>query len=114
MKVADRYIKLVEWPEEDQCYAGSSPGFIGSCCHESDDAKVYKQLCGIVNEWMDIHQKENFLCQNHLRTNHFQGNLLFVQEKIFIKLLLFKAALSGEYLNKTCTDLLRSSIVRKD
>ena len=39
MKVADQYIKLVEWSEEDQCYVGSSPGFIGPCCHGKDEAK---------------------------------------------------------------------------
>ncbi len=28
MKDSARYIKIVEWSEEDQCYVGSSPGSI--------------------------------------------------------------------------------------
>ena len=37
---------------------GLSPGFIGPCCHGKDEAKVYKQLCRIVEEWVDIYEKE--------------------------------------------------------
>jgi len=28
MKESARYVKIVEWSEEDQCYVGSSPGLI--------------------------------------------------------------------------------------
>lgn len=33
MKERDRYIKIVGWSDEDQCYIGSVPGWIGKCCH---------------------------------------------------------------------------------
>jgi len=59
MKIADQYIKLVEWSEEDQCYVGSSLELIGPCGHGQDETKVYKQLCGIVEEWAEIHQQES-------------------------------------------------------
>ncbi len=39
-----RYIKLVEWSEEDQCFVGQCPGVIGPCCHGSDEIEVYRQL----------------------------------------------------------------------
>lgn len=26
MKKSDRYLKIVEWSEEDQCYVGTCPG----------------------------------------------------------------------------------------
>jgi predicted RNase H-like HicB family nuclease len=58
MKVADQSIKLDEWSEEYQCYVGSSPDFIGPCCHGNDETKVYKQLCRIIDEWVDIYQNE--------------------------------------------------------
>ena len=28
MKESARYVKIVEWSEEDQCYVGSSPGLL--------------------------------------------------------------------------------------
>ena len=51
MKERDRYLKIVEWSEEDQCYIGSVPGWIGKCCHGDNEEKVYrKKLCQIVDE----------------------------------------------------------------
>jgi predicted RNase H-like HicB family nuclease len=49
-----RYIKLVEWSEEDQCYVGQCPGVVGPCCHGDDEAAVYAELCEIVDEWLEI------------------------------------------------------------
>ncbi len=34
MKKGDRYLKIVEWSEDDQCYVGSIPGWIGSFNYE--------------------------------------------------------------------------------
>ena len=30
MKDSARYVKIVEWSDEDHCYVGSSPGLVGS------------------------------------------------------------------------------------
>ncbi len=53
MNDSARYIKIVEWSEEDQCFVGQCPGLIGPCCHGEDEAEVYTQLCRIVEEWLD-------------------------------------------------------------
>ncbi|MEX2175650.1 MAG: hypothetical protein WD872_14900 [Pirellulaceae bacterium] len=52
MSDSAHYIKIVEWSDEDQCFVGQCPGVIGPCCHGDDEAKVYAQLCGIVEEWL--------------------------------------------------------------
>ena len=52
MNQSARYIKLVEWSDEDQCFVGQCPGIIGPCCHGDDEAEVYAQLCEIVEEWL--------------------------------------------------------------
>ena len=44
MKERNRYLKIVEWSEEDQCYIGSVPGWIGKCCHGDNEEKVYQKL----------------------------------------------------------------------
>jgi hypothetical protein len=51
---ASRYVKVVEWSEEDGAFVGQCPGIIGPCCHGSDGVEVYRQLCEIVEEWMEI------------------------------------------------------------
>ena len=47
-----KYLKIVEWSEEDQSFIGQCPGIIGPCCHGDDEAEVYSQLCRIVEEWI--------------------------------------------------------------
>jgi predicted HicB family RNase H-like nuclease len=58
MKERDKYLKIVEWSEEDMCYVGTVPGWIGKCCHGSDEMKVYQELCTIVDEWIGIYKKD--------------------------------------------------------
>jgi predicted RNase H-like HicB family nuclease len=53
-----RYVKIVEWTDEDQCFIGQCPGVIGPCCHGDDEAEVYAQLCGIVDEWLATLKQE--------------------------------------------------------
>ena len=59
MKESAQYIKIVEWSEEDQCFIGQCPGIIGPCCHVDNEIEVYKELCLIVEEWLEISKKEN-------------------------------------------------------
>jgi predicted RNase H-like HicB family nuclease len=58
MTEAARYIKLVEWSEEDCAFVGQCPGLIGPCCHGADEVEVYRQLCEIVQEWIDLALRE--------------------------------------------------------
>ena len=58
MNESARYIKIVEWSDEDQCFVGQCPGIIGPCCHGTDEAQVYAELCQIVDEWVEVLKKE--------------------------------------------------------
>ena len=53
-----KYIKIVEWSEEDQCFIGCCPGVIAPCCHGDDEVEVYRELCQIVDEWLAIYQEK--------------------------------------------------------
>jgi predicted RNase H-like HicB family nuclease len=59
MPPSAKYIKVVEWSEEDQCFIGCCPGVIGPCCHGDDEVEVYRELCQIVDEWLAIVHQEN-------------------------------------------------------
>ena len=59
MNKKDYYLKIVEWSPEDQCYIGSIPGWIGRCCHGDNEQEVYSQLCRILDEWIEIYEKDN-------------------------------------------------------
>jgi predicted RNase H-like HicB family nuclease len=58
MKDSARYVKIVEWSEEDQCYVGSSPGLIYGGCHGDDEKQVFDELCRIVEETVALYRRE--------------------------------------------------------
>ncbi len=58
MKDSARYVKLVEWSEEDKCFVGSAPGLIYGGCHGTDEKEVFDELCTIVDEAIILYRKD--------------------------------------------------------
>ena len=58
MKDSAKYVKIVEWSDEDQCYVGSSPGLIFGGCHGDNEREVFGELCRIVEEVIELFQKD--------------------------------------------------------
>jgi hypothetical protein len=58
MKDSARYVKIVEWSDEDQCYVGSAPGLIYGGCHGDDEKAVFAELCSIVDEVVALYRSE--------------------------------------------------------
>ena len=54
MKDSARYVKIVEWSEEDQCFIGSAPGLMHGGCHGDDEKQVFAELCQIVEEMIEL------------------------------------------------------------
>ncbi len=58
MKDSAKYVKIVEWSEEDQCFVGSAPGLMYGGCHGSDEKKVFYELCELVEQTIELYRKE--------------------------------------------------------
>ncbi len=58
MKESTRYVKIVEWSDEDGCYVGSSPGLLFGGCHGEDERQVFEQLCQIVDETIELYHQD--------------------------------------------------------
>lgn len=58
MKDSNRYVKIVEWSEVDNCFIGSCPGLISGGCHGMDEKQVFAELCDIVDETIDLYKKD--------------------------------------------------------
>ena len=58
MKDSAKYVKIVEWSREDQCYVGSAPGLMYGGCHGSDEKEVFDELCQIVEEAIGLYRKD--------------------------------------------------------
>jgi predicted RNase H-like HicB family nuclease len=58
MTSADKYVKLVEWSEEDECFIGSCPELFYGGCHGSDPRQVFNELCELVAETARVYEQE--------------------------------------------------------
>ena len=58
MKDSAKYVKIVEWSDEDQCYVGSSPGLVFGGCHGDNERAVFDELCRIVEEVIELFRKD--------------------------------------------------------
>lgn len=58
MNQAAKYVKLVEWSDEDNCFVGSCPGLFYGGCHGTDEQAVFAELCRIVEETLELYAAE--------------------------------------------------------
>ncbi|MBU4446506.1 MAG: toxin-antitoxin system HicB family antitoxin [Candidatus Marinimicrobia bacterium] len=111
MRERDKYLKIVEWSEEDQCYVGSVPGWIGRCCHGNDETKVYKELCQIVDEWIEIYKKDGIKLPQTTVERVYSGKFVLRTGKELHEVLAIKALNAGDSLNTYCVKKLRKTIL---
>ena len=111
-KQSGNYLKIVEWSEDDQCYVGSAPPLIGKCCHGDDEAKVYKELCQIVEEWISIMEKDGSpLPKPSLPTGkEFSGKFMLRINPQLHKTLAIRSMKEGKSLNAYVEEKLMSSV----
>lgn len=107
MKVSDRYLKIVEWSEEDLCYVGTCPGLMLGGIHGSDEAKVYKELCQAVEEWIEIYQEEGAPLPAATAGKEYSGKFVVRVGKDLHKALAVDALRHGDSLNSYCVHVLR-------
>ncbi|PID74691.1 MAG: toxin-antitoxin system HicB family antitoxin [Desulfobacterales bacterium] len=110
MKKRDHYLKIVEWSEDDQCYVGSIPGWIGPCCHGDNEEDVYRQLCQIVDEWIEIYEKDEIPLPAGISGKKFSGKFQLRVDRDLHKALTIKAMQANESLNSFCCKILRQTI----
>lgn len=107
-KKSDAYLKIVEWSEDDQCYVGSAPPLIGACCHGSDEAKVYRELCQIVDEWIETYEEEGLvLPESQLPPDKdFSGRFVLRIDPALHKALAIRSMRAGKSLNAYVSEKL--------
>jgi predicted HicB family RNase H-like nuclease len=107
MKTSDQYLKIVEWSEEDRCYVGTCPGLMLGGIHGDDEAKVYKELCQAVEEWIEIYQKDMDPLPAATAGREYSGKFVVRVGKDLHKALAVDALRHGESLNSFCVHVLR-------
>jgi predicted HicB family RNase H-like nuclease len=105
-----KYLKLVEWSEEDQCYIGRVPGLALGGVHGKDEKKVYEELCSLVDEWIAIHGEDNSPLPPPTAGKTYSGKFnLRVGEELHEKLTL-ESLKVGESLNSYVIKVLGKEV----
>jgi predicted HicB family RNase H-like nuclease len=107
MKKSDRYLKIVEWSQEDQCYVGTCPGMMLGGVHGDDEAQVYKELCQAVAEWTEIHEEDGGPLPPETAGKDYSGKFVVRVGKELHKALSIQAMHKGQSLNSYCAMVLR-------
>lgn len=58
MSKGDRYVKLVEWSDEEGCFIGSCPELFYGGCHGSDAKAVFSELCDIIEDTIELYERD--------------------------------------------------------
>jgi predicted HicB family RNase H-like nuclease len=103
---AGRYAKFVEWSSEDQCFIGRCPELALGGVHGSDEARVYAELCEVVEEWIELLHKDGVEPPAALPAKSFSGKFVLRVEPAMHRRLAAKALAAGESLNSYCVKTL--------
>ncbi len=107
MKASDRYLKFVEWSDEDQCYVGTCPGLMLGGIHGDDELKVYRELCQVIEEWIEIFEQDGQPLPAPTAGKEYSGNFVLRVGKDLHAALAVDALRRGKSLNVHCVGLLR-------
>ena len=108
MKESDRYLKIVEWSDEDQKYIGTCPELFSGGCHGDNEAKVYKELCTIVDEVVQMMEEDGDPLPEPKRRNGYSGKFIVRVGPELHKVLAYRAQIAKDSLNDYCVGILRA------
>jgi predicted HicB family RNase H-like nuclease len=106
---AARYLKIVEWSDEDGCFVGRIPGLAAGGVHGDDEAKVYRELCDVAEEWIEILEKDGKPLPEPTAGRKFSGRFVVRVDPETHQSAALRAAASGLSLNQYVATTLRQS-----
>lgn len=59
MREEAKYVKLIEWSDEDNCFIGSCPELFYGGCHGENEHQVFDELCQIIEETIQIYREDS-------------------------------------------------------
>jgi predicted HicB family RNase H-like nuclease len=112
MKKADRYLKIVEWSEEDQCYIGRCPELMLGGVHGKDEKKVFSELREVIEEWIAIYEEDGEQLPLGAAGKDYSGKFNLRLGKELHERLAIEALREGKSLNAYCTESLKERLDR--
>jgi len=103
---AARYLKVVEWSDEDKCFVGRCPGLFHGGIHGDDEAEVYRQLCEAAEEWVEILEGDGKALPPATAGKTYSGKFVVRISADLHQRAALKALARGESLNQLVADAL--------
>ena len=110
MKKTDRYLKIVEWSEEDGCYVGTCPGLVYGGVHGDDETKVYRELCQAVAEAVEMYEADGKPLPPATANKEYSGRFVLRVDKELHREVAIRALRADESLNSYCQRILKKFI----
>ena len=110
MKKTDRYLKIVEWSEEDGCYVGTCPGLVYGGVHGDDETKVYLELCQAVAEAVEMYEADGKPLPPATANKEYSGRFVLRVDKELHREVAIRALRADESLNSYCQRILKKFI----
>ena len=112
MKKADRYLKIVEWSDEDRCYVGRCPELMLGGVHGRDEKKVFADLCAVVDRWIAQAEAEGEQLPPGLAGKKYSGKFNVRLGPRLHERLALNALREGKSLNNYLAALLEKRVSR--
>jgi predicted HicB family RNase H-like nuclease len=112
MKKSDRYLKIVEWSEEDQCYVGRCPELMLGGVHGKNEQRVFAELCEVIEEWIGDAEKRKESLPPGMAGKHYSGKFNLRLGRHLHERLVIEATKEGKSLNSYVAEVLEQQIAR--
>jgi predicted HicB family RNase H-like nuclease len=108
--LASRYVKMVEWSDEDHCYIGRCPELFHGGTHGGDEVKVYATLSAMVEEAIEDRLKEGRKLPAPVMPQKYSGKFLLRLGSELHKALSVRAFREGKSINQVCVEALSTRV----
>lgn len=58
MREEAKYVKIIEWSDDDKCFIGSCPELFFGGCHGANEHEVFDELCQAIDETLQIYRED--------------------------------------------------------
>ncbi len=107
-KIASKYIKFVEWSDEDNLFVGRCPELFFGGVHGNDPTKVYQELSSIVEDHIQDILKEK-IPPPHKKRRAYSGKFVLRLDPQLHRAISLKAEDKGISLNQYVLQKLQPS-----
>ena len=108
--LSNRYLKVVEWSSEDNCFIGTAPGLFMGGVHGDDQTQVFQELCSVVDDVVTLFESEGKPLPAPTADKNYSGKISLRIPPELHKTVAIRASQTDESINKFIQHQLESAL----